>query len=150
MPPAPPPGPPGSIPVIFGPDGKFVDKNVLTLNDPENKEGKRHKLYVIRMEAGYTYQIDMTSNPQLLDAFLVLRNEKGEFLRQNDDIEFARNQDARLHYSPAETGIFHIEATYCKNPGMDNPTGNYTLTVRHVKEMKQPGKEIERPKDKFK
>ncbi len=131
--PEPPPPEPGAISVIFGADGTYRNDNVLKLDDPLNKYGRRHKLYVIRMEAGYTYQIDMSSNPLQLDAWVVLRDDKGEFIAENDDIQQGVQRDSRLIYTARESGIFHLEATFCPVPDNANPAGPYTLTVRHVK-----------------
>lgn len=134
IPPPPPPGPPGSIPVIFDKDGTFRNDNNLALTDPENRLGRRHKLYIVRMEAGYRYQVDMIANPRLLDAYVFLRDERGDIVAENDDIDPGRNQNSRLIFEPKETGIYQIEATYfVGNPGQDNPAGPFTLTVRHVK-----------------
>jgi predicted Zn finger-like uncharacterized protein len=141
LPEPPPPGPPGSILVKFGPDGAYEDRNQLTLKDPLNKDGYRHKLYVVRLEAGYTYQFDMkSSDPDKLDPYLILRDDKGVFIAQNDDILQGRLRDSRLIYDATETGVFHLEATYWDPATAPNPPGQlippagpYTLKVRHVK-----------------
>lgn len=129
----PPPGPPGSIPVIFDKDGTFRNNNQITLNDPMNAERTRFKLYIVRLEAGYTYQFDMTSkNWDALDPLLFLTEADGKFAAKNDDILEGRQRDARLIFTPRESGVFHLEATHWANPNAPN-IGPFTLTVRHVK-----------------
>jgi hypothetical protein len=58
-------------------------------------------------------------------------------MKENDDILVGRDRDSRLIYSPAETGIYRLEATYWQpglgQQGAPNPAGPYTLIVRHVK-----------------
>lgn len=138
LPEPPPEGPPGSIRIIFGPDGKFRDANKITLDDPQNFTKTRHKLYIVRLEVGYTYQFDMTSRDHLaLDPFLILRDDKGTWKADNDDILQGQQRDSRLIYTPVDSGIYHLEATYWQpgpgQPGLQNPVGPYTLIVRHVK-----------------
>jgi predicted Zn finger-like uncharacterized protein len=133
----PPEGPAGSIRIIFGKNGTFKDANKITQTDPKNLRETRHKLYFVRLEAGFTYQFDMTTpDPNLLDPFLVLRDENGKYVAENDDIQQGVQRNSRLIYTPIESGIFQLEATYwAPGPGQGppNPTGPYTLIVRHVK-----------------
>ncbi len=161
--PAPPPeGPPGSIRIVFDAQGKFRNENKITLTDPLTVNKTRHKLYIVRLEVGYTYQFDMTSlNHFALDPHLFLRDAKqpepppilqgacgfiavaglkdgkGTLVKENDDILMGQMRDSRLIYTPRETGIYHLEATYWQplpgQQGAPHPVGPYTLIVRHVK-----------------
>jgi predicted Zn finger-like uncharacterized protein len=136
MPEPPPEGPPGSIRIIFGTGGSFHHADKITLTDPKNLNGTRQKLYIVRLEAGYTYQFDMKSpNPDALDPFLNLRDHEGRFIAWNDDIQQGIKRDARLIYTAKESGIYHLEATYWRDNRKinDDSAGPYTLTVRHVK-----------------
>jgi hypothetical protein len=130
LPAPPPPGPPGAVSVIFGPDGKFSHDGSVTLLDPINQNNKRHKLYVVRMEAGHTYQIDMVSKTPKFDAFLYLRDDKDQPITEDDDA--GGFPHARIFFAPLEDGIFHIEATYFVNPDNPNPAGDFRLIVQHV------------------
>jgi hypothetical protein len=112
------------------------------VTDPKNLSQTRHKLYMVRLQAGYTYQFDMHSDdPMVLDPLLNLRDERGALVAHNDDIEASRQRDARLIYTATESGIYRLEATYwdpetAPNPPVGHlipPVGNFTLTVRHVK-----------------
>ena len=136
IPEPPPEGPPGSIRIIFGEDGTFRDAKNITLVDPKNGNGTRHKLYIVRLEAGQTYQFDMSSaNADALDPFLDLRDDNGRFIAWNDDIQEGLQRDSRLIYTAKESGIYHLEATYWRDNRKinDDSAGPYTLTVRHVK-----------------
>jgi predicted Zn finger-like uncharacterized protein len=122
----PPPGP--AIAVNFGPDGSFRQNNQLTQLDPVTPENLRHKLYAIRMEANRTYEIDMISND--FDAYLNVVDETGRIVAADDDS--GGNLNARIIFTPARGGLFHIEATHCPqelNPDVPT-TGNYTLIIR--------------------
>ena len=130
LPEPPPPGPPGSIPVVFGPDDMFRSDSELNLLDAVNADKKRHKLYSVRMEAGQKYQIDMITNQ--FDAFLYLVDDKNDIVARDDDS--GGEQNARITFRAPRTAVYHIVATYFINdPGMNNPAGNFTLLVRHLK-----------------
>jgi predicted Zn finger-like uncharacterized protein len=133
----PPPGP--AIAVNFGPDGSFRQNNQLTnldpvKFDPVHRENKRHKRYVVRLEANSTYQIDLISND--FDAFLYLVDETGQVVAWDDDNGGGiNNLDARIIHTPLRSGAFHIEATHFSDV-MDpniNAFGNFTLIVRRIK-----------------
>jgi hypothetical protein len=128
------------VSVVFGPDGMFAHDAELTLQDPRKlmnmpnqpPQNKRYKLYVAHFEAGQRYRIDMisTKEAERLDAFLILRDDKGNELARDDDS--GGFPHAQIHFVPAQSGIFHIEATYFINPGDIEPTGSYRLVVWHV------------------
>jgi hypothetical protein len=123
-----PPAPGPAIGVNFGPDGTFRQNNQLTPFDPLTPENLRHKLYAIRMEANRTYEIDMISND--FDAYLNVVDDTGRIVAADDDS--GGNLDARIIFTPARGGLFHIEATHC--PPQFQPdfptTGKYTLVIR--------------------
>jgi hypothetical protein len=120
--------PPGGINVVFGANGMFRHDSQLTVFDPANPEGLRHKLYSVRMEANRTYQIDMKSNQ--IDAFLIVVDDTGADVARDDDSGGGLN--ARIIFTPARAGVFQIEACHC--PQGINPqaptTGNFTITIQ--------------------
>jgi hypothetical protein len=122
----PPPGP--AIAVNFGPDGSFRQNNQLTQFDPLTPENLRHKLYAIRMEANRTYEIDMMSND--FDAYLNVVDDTGRIVAADDDS--GGNLNARIIFTPARGGLFHIEATHFPQEVQPNfpTTGKYTLIIR--------------------
>lgn len=132
----PPPGP--AIAVNFGPDGSFRQDSRLTQLDPVkfnpvHRQDKRHKLYVVRLEANRTYQIDLTSND--FDAFLYLIDDTGQVVAWDDDSGGGiNNLDARIIHTPVRSGAFHIEATHfsdVRDPNI-NAFGDFTLNVRQI------------------
>ena len=122
----PPPGP--AIAVKFGPDGSFRQTNQLTQLDRLNPDNQRHKLYALRMEANRTYEIDMTSNE--FDAYLNVVDDTGRIVAADDDS--GGDLNARIIFTPARGGLFHIEATHFPQELQpDVPTtGKYTLIIR--------------------
>lgn len=137
--------PPGAVRVIFDMDGKFRHQNAIALDDPKNQMGTRHKLYIIRLEAGKTYQIDMTSpNPMHLDPYLYLRDAKGNWCDENDDIDQGKQRNARIIYKCQSSGTYHLEASYWQPQGnqlqdgmLADPAGPFTLIIRHVKDNRE-------------
>jgi predicted Zn finger-like uncharacterized protein len=125
-----PQGPANPINVNLGPNGQFRHESQLTNLDPFNADGHRHKLYVVQLEANRTYQIDMMSNQ--IDSYLILFDDTGVIVDENDDIVQAKILDARLIYTPKRTGTYRIHATHC--PPAQNlqfpTTGNYTLVIQ--------------------
>jgi len=55
---------------ISGAAGLFRSENVLTAQDPKNRFGKTHKVYMVQLEANKTYEIDLISGN--FDAYLYL------------------------------------------------------------------------------
>ena len=112
----------GAINVAFDANGDFVTDNAITVFDPVNRFGKRHKPYSIRMEAGKRYQIDLISGN--FDAYLFLIDDANNVVAQDDD--GGGDLNSLINFTPNRTGVYRIEATSL--PG--NSIGNYRLIVR--------------------
>jgi hypothetical protein len=100
----------------------FSFREQLTRLDPlhalRNGPYKRHS---INLEAGKTYQMDMSST--VLDSYLFLEDARGQVLQQDDDSGGGLN--ARLIFRPARTDTYQLVATTFK----EGVYGPYTLTV---------------------
>ena len=80
------------------------------------------KTFTFKMTKGQTYQIDMKSKD--IDSYLRLENPAGDEVAKDDD--GGGFPDARIIYTPEETGDFKIIATTFGG----NSTGKFTLTAR--------------------
>ncbi|MBI2808373.1 MAG: hypothetical protein HYX68_25580 [Planctomycetes bacterium] len=87
--------------------------------------GKKHKMYLVQMEAGKTYQIDMRS-PNF-DSYLYFEDPKGTYITQDDD--GGGYPSARIIYKATQTGKFRVITTYFGGGGN---LGEFTLTVRQT------------------
>jgi hypothetical protein len=85
--------------------------------------GKRHKLLTFPMEAGKTYQIDMTSTA--FDPYLILEDPDQKVLARDDDGGGFPN--ARITIKAAKTGKHRIIATY-----FGNGNGEFNVTIRQT------------------
>jgi hypothetical protein len=123
-----------TIKELTGDDGKPIelksDKgkadfagNLLKL-DPVYKGGKKHKMFHFTMEAGKTYQIDMTS--KAFDSYLFLESPEGKLLAQDDDGGGYPN--ARITFKAAEAGKHRIITSYFGGAG----SGPFNLSVRQT------------------
>jgi hypothetical protein len=95
----------------------------LTNMDPFDavRKASYAKVYMVNLEAGKRYQIDMTSSQ--VDAFVRLEDAKGEQLAQDDDGGGGNN--ARILFRPLQSGRYRIIATTFA----DAQTGNFNLVV---------------------
>ncbi len=94
----------------------------LDANDPLYK-GKKHKSYLFNMEAGKTYQIDMTS--MNFDTYLYLEDVDGKLVAEDDDN--GGNLNARIRFKANANGKHRIITTYFADGGN---LGEFTLTIR--------------------
>jgi hypothetical protein len=101
-------------------EAKFTGN--LTKADPR-RGNKIHKLFLVPLEEGKTYQIDQVSK---MDSYLFLEDPDGKLLAQDDDGGGFPN--ARITYKAAKKGNYRIVATTLG--GQD--TGEFTLTVRQT------------------
>jgi hypothetical protein len=121
--------------------GKFtlsVRGELVTKGQEVGKEGLRIKgtlsgtakkrIYPVKLVAGKTYQIDMTSpNIMALDPYLRLLDNAGKQLAENDDIDYkGGNLNSRIIFMAPATGIYQIVATSF----MESGVGEYNLEVR--------------------
>jgi hypothetical protein len=79
----------------------------------------------MKLEAGKTCVIDMKSTE--LDSYLKLHDPAGKLVAENDDIA-PGNQDARIIFTPKETGVYRITATSFQEAGR----GGYQIIVRQI------------------
>lgn len=86
---------------------------------------KKHKLFLVNLEAGKTYQIDMKSKD--FDSYLFFESPDGKLLAHDDDS--GGYPDARIIHKATETGKHRIIATYFGGGGN---LGDFTLTVRQT------------------
>ena len=99
-------------------------KDQLTNKDPIYPgRGGRHKVHSVKLQAGKTYQIDMTTTA--FDAFLVLEDSAGTVLMQDDFAGTVR----RVVYRPTKTDVYRIVATTFAKATPEGFPGPYTVTV---------------------
>jgi hypothetical protein len=96
----------------------------LTPKD-EAYQGRKHKLFLVEMEAGKTYQIDMRSSN--FDSYLFFESPNKKLLAQDDDS--GGFPHARIIHKATETGKHRIIATHYSNGGT---LGEFTVTVRQT------------------
>ncbi|MCA8907577.1 MAG: PPC domain-containing protein [Rhodospirillaceae bacterium] len=89
------------------------------------------ELYVLRLDAGHTYAIEMAGSPTdmgtLSDPLLRLRDANGTEVAANDDGGTGFN--ARIVYTPVTTGLFTIAAS-----SYGSATGSYRIRVEETTE----------------
>jgi serine/threonine protein kinase/Tfp pilus assembly protein PilF len=107
-------------------------RTALDVGDDLKLEGKLDGqtptlLYEVKLTAGKAYVIDMVSpDPKALDPYLVLHDDDGKRLAEDDDS--GGNLNARITYRALRDGVYRIYAT-TSNKGR----GAFTLTVREKK-----------------
>jgi hypothetical protein len=87
----------------------------LNQNDPQFMN-RPHKEYVLNMDAGKTYQIDMVSNQ--FDSYLFLLDPDGKVVAQDDDGGGFPN--ARIIYTAGNAGRYRVLATRFSGVGEFN------------------------------
>ncbi|MBI2805920.1 MAG: PDZ domain-containing protein [Planctomycetes bacterium] len=125
-----PPEENAKIDPVKNPDQLLRTVTSLSKNDNAIKvrPGRFARAHEVKLKAGETYEIEMTSGD--LDSYLILQDAKGKKLTEDDDGGGFPN--ARIVFRAPADGTYRIIATTFNV----NETGNYTLTVR-----KQPGSE---------
>ncbi len=122
-----PPREPAPTPPVGKPSPRIGDI-VLNVNDGLNQndgvyQGRRHKVYLVEMEAGKTYQIDMRSTN--FDSYLFFESPNKKLLAQDDDS--GGFPDARIIYRATEAGKFRVIASHFGGGGA---LGQFTITIR--------------------
>jgi hypothetical protein len=99
----------------------------LNANDKAyaNAGNKKHKSFVVNLEEGKTYQIDMKSKS--FDSYLYFESPEGKVLAQDDD--GGGYPDARIIHKAAKTGKYRVITTHFGGGGN---LGDFTLTVRQT------------------
>jgi len=99
----------------------------LTADDPKDKmrDECHAKVYTVKLKAGQTYRIDMTTtaDPKKFDPYLRLENAAGKQLAEDDDGGGFPN--AKIIFKAEQDGSYKVVATTFA----PNMTGDYTLTV---------------------
>jgi hypothetical protein len=103
--------------------GQVSYTGILLKTDPAYKGGKKHKMFLFNMEAGKTYQIDMTS--KAFDSYLHLESPDSKLLASDDD--GGGYPSARIVFKASEAGKHRIITTY-----FGNGAGTFNLTVRQT------------------
>jgi hypothetical protein len=119
---------------LTGDEGKPIDlkfeKGVVTFNgklertDPKFNGQKIHKLFVIELQKGSTYQIDHMSKN--FDAYLYLESPEGKILAQDDD--GGEGLNSRIVHKANETGKYRVIATSLGGAS----TGAFTFQIRQT------------------
>ena len=106
--------------------GAVLDVNgMLMATDPADaKSNEPHKLHKVKVAAGKTYVIQMTSGT--FDTFLRLEDANAKELAEDDD--GAGETNAQIVYHSTKNEELRIIATRFEDGGM----GNYHLTVREL------------------
>ena len=99
-------------------------KEKLDQND-KAYNGRKHKMFLVDMEAGKTYQIDMKSTN--FDSYLFFESPDGKLLAQDDDS--GGYPDARIIHKADKTGKYRVIASHFGNGGN---LGEFTITVRET------------------
>jgi hypothetical protein len=103
--------------------GNGVYQGKLLQTDPIYKAGKKHKMLLFPMEAGKTYQIDMTS--KAFDSYLYLESPTGKYITEDDD--GGGFPSARIIHKATETGQYRIVCTY-----FSPAVGDFKVTIRQT------------------
>jgi hypothetical protein len=104
-------------------NGKGTYDGRLLNTDPIYRGGKKHKMLLFKMEAGKTYQIEMSS--KAFDSYLFLASPAGKHITEDDD--GGGFPTARIVHKAAETGQFRIACTY-----FAPATGDFRVTIRQL------------------
>lgn len=104
-------------------NGQVVYNGVIAPSDPRYNGNKIHKMFIVQLEKGSTYQIDHSS--KAMDAYLYLLDPNGRILDQNDDFV---GLDSRINHRAAETGKYRVVATSLGG----SSTGQFTFTIRQT------------------
>ena len=109
--------PPSTTTTTFVPLAGFVRGTLETAGDRD--------AYKIALTGGYTYRLELKGldgEDELIDPYLVIRDEEGSFLSQRDGSD---RQGASLDFRPAATGVYIAQVTSYG----DEPIGEYALSL---------------------
>ena len=95
----------------------------LSDRDPIYQGKKKHMVFLLNMEAGQTYEINMKS--RAFDSYLFLEDPNRILLAQDDD--GGGLLDARITWKATKTGKHRIIASH-----FDFKLGEFTLTIRQT------------------
>jgi hypothetical protein len=118
------------LPVVKAAGSEIVLRNgmarveaTLAADDPKDNVlmASHRKIYLVKLQAGKTYQIDHQS--RAFDAYLRLENAQGAQLAADDD--GGGNLDARIVFRCPADGTYRIIAT-----SLAGGTGEFVLTIQ--------------------
>lgn len=100
-----------------------ITDGVLNMRDRQNpyRNGSRERVFNVRMSAGQTYVIDLTSSA--FDPYLFLEDSTGRLLRSNDDGGVGLN--SRIVFTPTRSGTYRIVVSSYQA----NATGSFKLRI---------------------
>ena len=104
-----------------GPE-RQTERGTLESGDQSLRSGEFADEHKVRLEAGQTIDVRMTSSD--LDPYLILRFPNGAGQEDNDDYDASSGTEARIRYEATESGLYSILATTFQ-PG---ESGDYTVT----------------------
>jgi hypothetical protein len=107
---------------VFQVKGQLTQGDVVFQQKKGNFNNKRCKEYVIDLEAGRTYVIDLES--KAFDAFLWLEDLDGLLIDQNDDAP-GEGLNSRITFTPMRSAPYVVVAT-----SLSGGVGAFTLTIR--------------------
>jgi serine/threonine protein kinase len=125
--------------VVASLEGKLIEtvhnvEKVLTLKGELDK-ATPGLIYLVRLQAGVTYVIDMVSpDPKALDPYLVLQDLDRKTLAQDDDS--GGNKNARITFRAPADAIYRLRAT-----SFGAGRGPFTLTLKEQKPEKPAANE---------
>jgi hypothetical protein len=112
-------------------------KDKLAQNDAVY-QGRKHKVFLVELEAGKTYQIDMTSGN--FDSYLFLESPGKKLLAQDDD--GGGYPSARIVHKATETGKHRVIASHFGGGGN---LGEFNITVM-LTQGAPPARKVEEKK----
>lgn len=107
-------------------EGIYKHSNHLAKTDPQ-LGNKHYKLYLVPMEKGKLYQVDMTSDD--IDPFLALFGPDDKLLAQHDDVA-GEELNARIVFAPPETGQYKVIATACDFVANEGETASFAIGIQ--------------------
>jgi predicted Zn finger-like uncharacterized protein len=114
---------PGPRHVVFNVQGRYHRDENLRVEDPRDAELGHVKTYLIPMEKGLGYNIDMKSTE--IDAHLSLFDPDGNLVAKDDDS--GGDLNSRILVDPKTTGQYRLLATDVKKG-----SGAYTLDIARI------------------
>jgi hypothetical protein len=102
--------------------GLTIDSKLEENDDSDEQRQSLCKVFLVQMEKGNTYQIDMVSKQ--FDAYLRLEDAKKKQLAEDDDSGGGLN--ARIVFTPSEDGVYRVIATSYR----EDVVGTFQLRIK--------------------
>lgn len=119
----PAPAPSDDFSADISTNGSIAPGGVVTgiINAPADSDW-----FAIALQAGRSYTINL-NGVSLSDPILTIRDSRGSFLVDNDDINPDSNLNSQLRFTPNASGTYFLDVR-----GFGNLTGSYQLQVEEV------------------